>query len=278
MDEWATKHLTLEDAISHRTGMPRHDLSWTYSENGSHVPTSQITKSLRHLPLSTEPRVIIQYCNLMYMVLSDAIEKLTKKPLKTTFHELIWGPLGMDSTYLDAQDAKKSTSPHATGYYWDEANQRYGEILDDTLQESGAAGIISNVLDLAKWVRCLIDKTEPLSEKTHDDIRNPRVVTSGEPANGYDILTYSLGWQRTTFHGEPMYKHAGQSITFGANIYWLPERKFGVVAMGSVYKRSNAAQDIIIRRLIEDAMGIDEKDRFDYAKKYVLCSCLRMVI
>lgn len=26
-DAWATEHLTLEDALSHRTGLPRHDKS-----------------------------------------------------------------------------------------------------------------------------------------------------------------------------------------------------------------------------------------------------------
>lgn len=33
-DEWATNHLTLEDAVCHRTGMPRHDKASVRVVNG----------------------------------------------------------------------------------------------------------------------------------------------------------------------------------------------------------------------------------------------------
>ncbi len=96
-DDWATQHVTLEDAISHRTGLPRHDNSWRYSTNGSQTLVRDVVRNLCHLPLTAEPRASRQYCNLIYMVLSHVSETVTKRPLKTTFKELICGPLGMTS-------------------------------------------------------------------------------------------------------------------------------------------------------------------------------------
>ncbi|TQV91011.1 hypothetical protein V2A60_008179 [Cordyceps javanica] len=267
-DDWATQHLTLDDAISHRTGLPRHDYAWRYTTNGSHTPVRDVVRNLRNLPLTAEPRTAYQYCNVMYMVLSHVIETLTKKPLQATFKELIWGPLKMTSTFMDVAEAKASPNHLATGYYWDNATQSYGAIVHDTLQESGAAGIITSVTDHAKWMHSLLYETGPLSSATHADIRRPRFISRAEPSAGMDMALYGLGWQRTTFHGEPLYQHSGESLSFGTTIYWLPERKYGVVAMGNVYMHANMAGEVIVRKLVEDMMGIDQDKRFDQAKQF----------
>ncbi|KAJ3495465.1 hypothetical protein NLG97_g3378 [Lecanicillium saksenae] len=266
-DDWATRHVTIEDGISHRTGLPRHDLSWSHTTKGLRTPVRDVVRSLRNLPLTAEPRAIFQYCNLMYVVLSHVIETLTKKPLKDTFQELIWGPLNMTSTFLDLDEAKKSPNYLATGYYWDKKTQSYGTVKLDTLQESGAAGIITNVLDHAKWVRSLIYETGPLSNATHADIRKPRFISNAEPTAGMDVTLYGLGWSRTKFHGETLFQHSGQSLSFGTTIFWLPERKYGVIVMGNVFLQANMVGAVVARKLVEDALGIDAADRFDIAKK-----------
>ncbi|KAK1593776.1 beta-lactamase/transpeptidase-like protein, partial [Colletotrichum navitas] len=55
-DEWATAHITLEDALSHRTGYPRHDLA-------SAETTRETIRLLRHLPMAAEPRTKFLYSN-----------------------------------------------------------------------------------------------------------------------------------------------------------------------------------------------------------------------
>lgn len=262
-DAWATKHVTLDDAVSHTTGLPRHDLSWQHSINGSHTSIQDIVRNLRNLHLTTEPRTIFQYCNIMYLALSHVIETLTNKPLKTTFKELIWSPLGMNSTYLSLQDARDSSHYLANGYSWDNTTQSYGIIAHDTLQESGAAGIITSVVDHAKWVRSLLYQTPPLSRAAHSDIRTPRVISRSNPAQGMDVALYGLGWQRTSFHGQTLFQHNGESLSFGTVIYWLPELHYAVVTMGNVVLQANMAGEIIARKLIEDVMGIDKGKRYN---------------
>jgi len=39
-DPWATTHITIEDALSHRTGMPRHDRAHARSYDGGRTVAS----------------------------------------------------------------------------------------------------------------------------------------------------------------------------------------------------------------------------------------------
>ncbi|KAM3439624.1 hypothetical protein MY4824_002616 [Beauveria thailandica] len=266
-DEWATKHITLDDAISHRTGLPRHDYTWQYTTpNGTHTPIRDVVRNLRNLAFTAEPRTAYQYSNLMYMALSHVIETLAKKPLKTTFKELIWGPLNMTSTFLDLAEAKASPNQLATGYYWNNATQKHGAITRDYLQESGAAGIITSVVDHAKWVRSLLYSTGPLSKDTNTDIQRPRIIDDIYPASDMGFGMYALGWERTTFHNETLIRHVGESLSFGSLVWWMPDRKFGVVVMSNVYMQGNNLNEVLARHLVEDALSIPKAKRFDMAK------------
>lgn len=80
-DEWATCHLTLEDAATHRTGMPRHDRASIREINGRKATPRDVVRNMRNLPLTVEPRTRFVYCNAMYVVLSHIIETVTGKGL-----------------------------------------------------------------------------------------------------------------------------------------------------------------------------------------------------
>lgn len=99
-DSYATTHITLEDALSHRTGMPRHDSSYggLYGEDHHEGTPRDVVRSLRDLPMTKEPRTTWQYCNMMYVVASHVVEKLTGVWLGLFLREWIWEPLGMGST------------------------------------------------------------------------------------------------------------------------------------------------------------------------------------
>ena len=74
-DDWSTSHVTLDDAVSYRTGYPRHDLSNASGERTA----AKVVRNLRNLKASTEPRTTWQYCNLMYVTLGYVIEVLIGK-------------------------------------------------------------------------------------------------------------------------------------------------------------------------------------------------------
>ncbi|KAH7247534.1 beta-lactamase/transpeptidase-like protein [Fusarium redolens] len=268
-DAWATEHITLDDAVSHRVGMAAHDKSYARVVEGKEIKPKDIVRNLRNLPLSTEPRLKFSYTNLMYTTLSHVIETVTGKWLGDVMKELIWDPLDMNSTFFDLQDAINAPYQLASGYYWDKKEGKYGEVPFMNVTElSGAGAIFSNVLDYAKWVKCLLHEAPPFSKEVHKDIKSPRILKSIQPNGPYDITTYGLGWERTHFKGHVIYKHSGGLHAYGAQVYWLPETKYGVVAFANTATTSNAAEEILAWKLIQDRLGIPEKERFDFDAKF----------
>ncbi|KAJ4326164.1 hypothetical protein N0V84_003214 [Fusarium piperis] len=272
-DEWATNHLTLEDAVAHRTGMPRHDQSMSRlvddGNGGKRLATvKDVTRNLRNLPLSQEPRVKFQYCNLMYAVLSHVIETVTGKSLGDVMRELILEPLGMTSTYLSLDDAKASPNDLAAGYYWDEDTSEHVLVESVSVLEHGGAGaIISNAEDYAKWAKCMLFSTPPFSEAVHEDIRKPRIVQR-MPNGGKDVTTYALGWDRVQYHGHLMYSHNGGMMAAGSTVIWFPDDKFGLVGFGNTSLTANAAIDTVLYKLIDEKLDIKPAERKDAAKEW----------
>ncbi|KND86502.1 hypothetical protein TOPH_08864 [Tolypocladium ophioglossoides CBS 100239] len=170
----------------------------------------------------------------------------------------------MNSTYIDMQDARDSPAPLASSYVWRENDQKYEELPFLEVKEiSGAGGIISNVLDYAQWLKCLIHETKPFSKAVHKDFRTPRFIQSAQPDLGTDVSLYGLGWLRTTIHGQVVYWHSGSTFTFAALVYWLPDVKFGIVALANGAGTLNEAELVLVRRLLEDKLRISLHDRLD---------------
>lgn len=270
-DEWATNHLTLNDAVSHRTGMARHEMAARREVNGTTLTPRDVVRNLRNLAMTAEPRVTFYYCNMMYVALSHVVETITGKWLGHTLKELIWGPLGMASTYFDLQEALDSPEHLAAGYVWDEATKKYRTLPFVPVTEvSGAGAIFSTALDYAKWVKCLLHQSEPLSKAAHKDIRTPRMLSGTGPKPGLEFGLYGLAWSRSLHHGHVVYSHNGGTYAYGAEVFWFPDAKFGVVTFANTATTSNAVGEILSWKLIDDKLGIPEADRFDFAAKYVL--------
>ena len=266
-DAWATEHLTLEDAVCHRTGLGVLDNAEPRVVDGKQMYMKDMVRELRNFPLAAEPRVKYSYSNCMYLVLSHVIETITGKGLGEVMKELIWDPLGMTDTYLDLDQAQAAQNHFAAGYHWDEKDKKFKEVpYVGVIEVSGAGAIISTANDFTKWLKCLLYQTEPFSEGTHKDIRQPRII-SRPPKNGKDYTLYGLGWERTVYQGHVMYMHSGAMHAFGSMVWWFPDAKYGVVTFGNTSFTSNASQDVIAFNLIHQKLGITVTKELDPAVK-----------
>ncbi len=267
-DPWMTSNINLEDAVSHRTGYPRHDLSW-FRHEGTKNPTISAVRSLRYLKPSAPPRTKYQYCNLMFVTLGHVIETLTQKWLGDVMQEMVWEPLGMTATFGDIEDAMAASKHLAAGYYWDFEKKMYSKLPSGNARDSGGAGlVISTVADYTKWLRCLLHETQPFSDKTHQDIRTTRMLTSTRDRFADGDLVYGLAWEKKTYHGEVVYKHSGTTPGYSTQVYWLPKPKYGVVVMANS-GAANAAEDEVVWRLIEDKLEVPEGLRYNISSRSV---------
>ncbi|KAI4241513.1 MAG: hypothetical protein L6R42_011240, partial [Xanthoria sp. 1 TBL-2021] len=264
-DPYATAHVTLEDAASHRTGMPRHDSSY----GGSKFGLRDVVRNLRHLPMTAELRLRFQYCNMMYMTLSHVIEVLTGSWLGDVLWDRIWKPLSMTRTYFSFSQAqlavRNGAAQLSAGHVWNNQTQKYVPVewMDIPLV-SGAGNVISNVLDYAKWLQFLINQAPPLSKAGHLTLRHPRTILDDNPFPGFTgISAYALGWSVENYRGEPLISHDGGLPGFAAKIGYFPKRNYGIAMMGNTAGSSSIILNILFYQLLDNYLDVPVKDRGD---------------
>ncbi|KAF6824029.1 penicillin-binding protein [Colletotrichum musicola] len=255
-DDWATAHVTLEDALSHRTGYPRHDLA-------SQPTTREEVRSLRNLPMSAEPRQKFQYCNKMFGVAGYLIETLTGKWLGDFFKERLWAPMGMNETYFSLKDAEASPLDLATEYAYDAKRGKFIDVPHEPYSsEEGAGSVVSNVLDYAKYLRVMMDEEGPISKAGHRELKTPRTIEGATPPFLGPVL-YSLGWSQAVFEGETAFFHGGVVTMFWSYMIMVPSRKLAVTVMSNTESR---LPYLVAYQVLYDRFGVPEEKRVDMNK------------
>jgi CubicO group peptidase (beta-lactamase class C family) len=268
-DSYATTAITIEDALSHRTGMSRHELS--YGRDMCSTP-QEIVRNLRYLPLCSPLRTSWKYCNIMYVTASYALEVAYGKPFADVMRESLWQPLGMNDTYAGLVEAKaaaeKSGAVLANGYAWDAfySDHADGKYIDEgnmSLDEvSGAGAVISTAEDYVKWMQALLSGSGPLSPDMTKEIWTPRAVVPADEAESvYDsTMLYCLGWFKATYRGHEIIVHEGDCFGFGACVLLLPALNWGVTYFSNGSLSAMTLKGIVFN-LIDDLIQTPEAER-----------------
>ncbi|KAF2757736.1 beta-lactamase/transpeptidase-like protein [Pseudovirgaria hyperparasitica] len=270
-DDYATLHVTLEDALSHRTGMPRHDSSY----GGANVTLKDIVLGLRHLPMTAEVRTKFQYCNLMFITLSYVVEKLTDMSLGDFLKKNIWKPLRMTSTFFSLTDAQKAEADGneilATSYFYNETTAKFVPMRPfDAPEVSGAGVMITNVVDYAKYLRAIMNEDPRiLSHESYVELRKPRTFLSADEHSAFTgPVGYSFGWEITVYKGHQLFYHDGSVPGYAAKMMYIPEKNWTLALMSNTDMYSDWAIDIVCFELLDNLLEIPAKERFDWMGKY----------
>ena len=265
-DEYATDHITLTDAMSHRTGMPRHDLSWINAD----VSLREQVRQMRHLPMHNEIRTTWEYCNLMFATVSHAIETVTGTAMGTLLQDWLWEPLGMLETFYSLSDAlayaeKTGNVTMARGYIYSNTTKSQVEVpFSDIPPSNGAGGVISNVLDYTHWLRTFLHPDNTSNPMTPSAIaymtqpHMPHPINSPPltPNTGY----YGLALEGSVYCGHPTLSHGGSINGYLTEMFWIPDMDWGVVLMQNAQSLAIA---IVFQRLLEDLLRVPVEERMD---------------
>lgn len=263
-DDWATLNTTLDDAACHRSGMAAHDIvMFPLAVDGRRSTTRDAVRNMRNVPMTTLlPRTTYHYCNVMYIALSHVIEVLTGKPLGDALKEMLWQPLGMNSTYFDTDDALASGKDLSESYVWDEKQSEFVKRPPfHASAASGAGAVISTANDFAKWMRFLIDEEMPFSKQAHKDLWRAGVIVSDVRTARSGATTYGRGWGISDVQGVTVRTHSGGTQTHTCFVLIAPEIKFGVTVFCNQFGNESSAEYLPVRRLLEDKIGIPQDKR-----------------
>ncbi|MCJ1247489.1 hypothetical protein MMC30_004703 [Trapelia coarctata] len=259
-DNYSTHHVTVEDALCHRTGLMTFDLLYFNTSR----TVQEVVQTMRYVPLTAEIRTKFQYSNLMFSTLCYVIETLTGEWLGDFFAKRIWHPLGMGSTYFSLADAQNSPKHLAQGYFYNKVTGNYDpEAYIDAPAMCGCGGIVSNVLDYAKWLRMMLTNGSPLSAAAHEAIVTPHFIAGPPLWRHASTWLYGLGWDLSTYRGERVIWHQGGLPGWGSYVLYLPDRAWAVAAFGNTGETSNEAEGELVWHLIDELLGVPKAQRAD---------------
>ncbi len=178
----------------------------------------------------------------------------------------------MENTFFSLSDAEAATytgkTSLARGYQWLNRTRKYRDVSHlDSDAVSGAGAIISNVLDYAKWLRCMMNRTTPLSPAAHETLHFPRMNVPPSPFDhpGYrGAHGYALGWLASNYRGESMIWHNGGLDGFATMMAYLPQKQWGFAIMANTAQDGTAAHQILSYRLLDDLLETPESERLSW--------------
>lgn len=257
-DRVATERLTARDLVTHRSGLPRHDLLWY----GADFTRADMVRRLAFLEPSADLRVKWQYQNLMFMTAGYLAGKLSGSDWETVVRERIFGPLGMKTANFAVADMGRSADA-AKGY--GRVSEKLQKLPYRDISAVGPAGSINaSAAEMAQWVRMhlangQVDSKRVASEAVVREMRQPFVtIATTSPDPEIQNPAYGLGWFVDNYRGKVRVHHGGNIDGFSAMVAMIPSENAGVVVLTNA--NGSPAATVIANAALDRLAGLTPID------------------
>jgi len=257
--------ITIRDLMSHKTGIPRHDLSWYFFPTFS--KDSLVSRIQYHEPVTTV-RNKFYYNNFMFMLQGVVAERITNKSWEENVRESIFKPLEMERSNISIAEMEQAENA-AIGYLEDYEKTDYYKIAG----MSPAGSINSSVNDMSKWLITWLndgkynDKEILPQAYIEEAISSQNVMVPNLPSvenPGLHLANYGFGWMITSYKGHYRVQHGGNIDGFSASTSFMPSDNIGIVVLAN---QDRSIIPSIVQNIIYDRML--ELDETDWIKKGV---------
>lgn len=255
-DPVAGQLLNTVDLLTHRSGIPRHDMSW-YNSSCTRL---DLVKRLRHLDSSKTFRSTFQYNNFMFLSAGVLAERLGNASWEELMRKRLLEPLGMTASNFSVTSSQK-TQNHALPY--SKIDEKLTQIPFRNIDTVGPAGSInSSVNDMTHWLLLNLGKgkykeKQLVKKATMAKIHAPQMVTGRplpeDPEQFY--LFYGLGWGVTSYRGHVVLRHGGGIDGFLADVLFLPRDNTGIVILTNSDSGSPFSS-IVINHVMDRVLGL----------------------
>ncbi|MCW3095810.1 MAG: penicillin-binding protein beta-lactamase class [Chthonomonadaceae bacterium] len=197
------KPITVRHLLTHTSGIKDYINEPTQNLRLD-VTEEEVYQATIPRPLNFQPGERFSYSNTNYHLLGMILHKVSGKPYGAFLQERIFEPLGMkDTRILSLSDIL----PHrASGYRWDGKQLHNGDYISPTILGYAGGGILSTVLDLAKWDAALSGETL-LKSSSLQQMWTSGTLNDGSPTN------YGFGWDLGETSGHKSVSHGGGHVT-----------------------------------------------------------------
>ena len=221
-DTW--NQITVRHLLTHTSGIPDFDdgrdfdLRRDYSED-------ELVRLAATLPLKFPTGSRWSYSNTGYVLLGIVVHRLSGKPYADFLRERIFSRLHMANTRVNSES---DIIPfRADGYRLEDGVLKNQEFLSDGLRGTGDGGMVSTVVDMARWDAAL-QSGALLPPEMWQQVFTPVTLNSGK------TFPYGFGWFIREQAGHPYYEHSGNLQGYASHFLRFPRARVSVVVLANL--------------------------------------------
>ncbi|WP_417608163.1 serine hydrolase domain-containing protein [Parasphingorhabdus sp.] len=224
----AQSQISVAQLLSHRTGLTKNAYD-TKLEDGE--DPGLLRSQLGAAPLQCLPGTCHSYQNIAFDASSEILGQAAGTLYSDAVQKRLFKPLGMTSAQFGMAGlvgAKSWARPHR--------GDQVRTLSESYWRVPAAAGVSSNIIDLARWMRAQMGENEDVLSSqalavAHAPLVSTRRVYSGDLARALGNPYYGLGWRTFNYEGRQLVGHSGAVDGFRSTMIFDPARRTGVVAM-----------------------------------------------
>ncbi len=262
-NDYVTEEFTIRDLVTHRSGLGLGAGDLMVWPDGHDFTPNDIIQNIHYLKPVSDFRTKYDYDNLLYIIAGVVIERVSGKSWTDFIQERILSPLQMNRTapnWTLLKDKSNAIAPHVPIDGKLKVIDRYTNPIFDA-----AAGIYSNVDDLAKWVQFQLDEgningNQLISVEQMKELKTPQTLVKIVTKPPYNSLfkAYGLGFFLQDVNGKLEVSHTGGLEGIVTQIVMIPQEKLGIIVLTN--QQQGAAFMAISNTIKDFYLGLPEKD------------------
>lgn len=269
--------LTLEDLLTHQSGISKNSLLWDFRP----MTRKELLELLPELECFPQNKGIYVYNNIAYTLLEKLIEDIGDSPYEKAINNLLLEPACMHETYCDynrfIQNPQSVHSFVCIGEDLVECslnNLNQNEVVGTT--------IYSNIKDVLKWLQLYLNKGNINGKQLVSYCNMAKTITPHVDVIARNLFSftpqsktgYCMGWMATQYCDKKVVYHEGRSFGCNATLAFLPENDLGIAILSN--REHNTFSMKMLERIIEDyfenngyKLINDTQKKYFYIQKFV---------
>lgn len=223
----ARRQVTLRNLLTHSSGLPAYIKLFQTAHN-----KDELLRQALQVPLTAAPGSRTEYSDIGFILLGEALEKLSGEPLDQFCRREIFDKLNLAHTCFNPPIDLKLAIPPTEDDRTFRNRLIQGEVNDENAFVMGGvaahAGCFSTVLDVSVFAQCMLQGGTPLVKKETLEIFTRRQDSPPGTSRALGWDTPSQPSQSGKYFSSRSYGHLGYT---GTSLWIDPDRQLSVTLL-----------------------------------------------
>ncbi len=233
-DQSIFKDVTLQDLLSHTSGIANVPLGWMLTNSGEY-DDDDLVRLLREETISRYNRKAYAYDNFGYHVFRIILQEEFGLDWKKLLREKVFAPAAMRHSTANMSEVEKKSWHMAEAYTSlnDKRTPKLSQLIKNDQTMHAAGGIVSSIEDMQRWLilnmnQGRLDGRQVIPAEVIAQAHSQMAETRGNPRRLFQDSGYGLGWNTGTYDGRSAIYHTGGFEGYYALASFLPEEGLGI--------------------------------------------------